>query len=104
MSAHKGPVALHIISRKKLLEAAKKHGDLEAPLDSWYRVAKKAGWNSLEDVRRDLPSADGVEDYTVFNIKGNDYRLIALIFYEAKRLYIRDVLTHAEYDKEAWKK
>ncbi len=74
------------------------------PLESWYRVARKAEWNSLQDVRREFPSADGGGDYTVFNIKGNDYRLIALIFYKAKRLYVRDVLTHAEYDKEARKR
>jgi mRNA interferase HigB len=95
---------LHIISRKKLLIAAKHHGDLAGPLDVWYRIAKKADWSSLEDTRRDFPSADGVGDYTVFNIKGNEYRLIALIFYRSRRLFIRDVVTHAAYSKGRWKK
>lgn len=95
---------MHIISRKKLLTAAEEHGDLAGPLDVWYRIARPAGWTSLEDVRRDFPSADGVGEYTVFNIKGNEYRLISLIFYRSKKLFIRDVITHAEYDKGRWKK
>ena len=79
------------------------HGDLSAPLDAWYRIAKKAEWRSLEDVRRVLPSADGVGEYTVFNIKGNSFRLIAARNYKTGRLFIRHVLTHAEYDKGGWK-
>jgi mRNA interferase HigB len=94
---------LHVISRKRLLEAAEVHGDLAGPLDVWYRVAKRADWNSLEDVRQQFPSADGVRAYTVFNIKGNSYRLITEINYQSHRLYIRAVLTHAEYDREGWK-
>jgi len=49
------------------------------------------------------PSADGVGKYTVFNIKGNAYRLIVEINYRSRRLFLRHVLTHAEYDKGAWK-
>jgi mRNA interferase HigB len=96
--------ALHIISRKKLLIATEEHGDLAGPLDVWYRIAKRADWTSLEDVRRDFPSADAVGKYTVFTIKGNEYRLISLIFYRRKKLFIRDVITHAEYDQGRWKK
>jgi mRNA interferase HigB len=96
--------SVHIISRKKLLDAAAIHSDLAASLDIWYRIAKRALWDSLEEVRQVLPTADRVGDYTVFNIKGNDYRLITLIFYRSKKVFIRDVLTHAEYDKGRWKK
>jgi mRNA interferase HigB len=103
-SESEGPSTLHIISRKKLLTAAEEHEDLVGPLDVWYRIAKPAGWTSLEDVRRDFPTPDGVGEYTVFNIKGNEYRLISLIFYRSKMLFIRDVITHAEYDKGRWKK
>ena len=94
---------LHVISRKKLLEAATVHGDLNAPLDAWYRIAKRAEWRSLEDVRGVFPSADGVGKYTVFNIKGNSFRLIAEINYKTGRLFVRHVLTHAAYDKGGWK-
>jgi mRNA interferase HigB len=98
-----GEVPLHVISRKKLLEAATEHGDLSAPLDAWYRVAKKAQWGSLEDVRRTFPSADGVGKFMVFNIKENSFRLIIESNYKTGRLYIRHVLTHAAYDKGRWK-
>jgi len=94
---------VHVISRKRLLEAAKRHSDLSAPLDVWYRVAKKAEWNSLDEVRRTFPSADAVGKYTVFNIKGNSYRLIVEINYRSRRVFIRQVLSHAEYEKEGWK-
>jgi mRNA interferase HigB len=100
---------LHIISRKKLLEVAKKHGSaLGAQLDAWYRTAKAANWQNLKQVRQTYSHADGVRvgenTYTVFNIGGNNFRIIAEIFYENQTILIRHVLTHAEYDKDEWKK
>jgi mRNA interferase HigB len=102
---------LHVISRKKLLEAAQKYKNqrpLDAPLDSWYRTAKAAKWKSLEEVRQTYSHADGVpvgkKVCTVFNICGNTFRLITEIFYEDLTVLIRHVLTHSEYDKEDWKK
>lgn len=95
---------MHVISRKKLLEAAEKHAELGVPLDVWYRIAKKAEWKNLMDVRRELPAADAVEQFTVFNIKGNAYRLVTEINYRTGRIFLRHVLTHAEYSKGAWKK
>jgi mRNA interferase HigB len=50
-----------------------------------------------------FPHADQVDRLTVFNIGGNKYRLITYIVYEKKRIYIRDILTHKEYDKGKWK-
>ena len=95
---------MHVISRKKLLEAAEEHGDVAASLDVWYRIAKKAKWKNLMEVRRELPTADAVEQFTVFNIKGNAYRLITEINYRTGRIFLRHVLTHAEYSKEGWKR
>ena len=94
---------MHVISRKKLLDAAQRHTELGAPLDVWFRIAKKADWQSLDAVRGVFPSADSVGPYTVFNIKGNSYRLIVEINYRSGRIFIRHVLTHAEYDKGKWK-
>jgi mRNA interferase HigB len=85
------------------VEAARRHNDLLAPLDVWYRVAKKAAWKTLNEVRETFPSADAVGKYTVLNIKGNSYRLIAEINYRSQRLFVRHVLAHAEYDRGAWK-
>jgi mRNA interferase HigB len=95
---------LHVISRRKLLETAARYADLSGPLDAWYRVAKSAAWGDLMDVRQHFPAADAVGRHTVFNIKGNSYRLIAEIYYESQVVLIRGVFTHAEYDKEQWKK
>jgi mRNA interferase HigB len=94
---------VHVISRKALKEAAARYPDLEAPIDTWYRAAKKANWKSLTDVRQTYPHADAVGEYTVFNIKGNAYRLIVTINYQFGRIYIREVLTHADYDRDRWK-
>ena len=95
--------AVHVISRKKLTEAAATHADLASPLDTWFRAAKRAQWRSLTDVRKTYPRADAVEGYTVFNIKGNAYRLIVTINYQTGRIFIRHVLTHEAYTRGRWK-
>jgi mRNA interferase HigB len=94
---------MHVISRKKLKESASRNEELEGPLDAWFRVAKKASWKNLAEVRQTYSSADGIDRWTVFNIKGNQYRLIVEINYIFQRIYIRHVLTHAEYDRGRWK-
>jgi mRNA interferase HigB len=94
---------MHVISRRKLKEAATRHGGLEGPLDAWFRIAKKALWRNLAEVRKTFSSADAVGKWTVFNIKGNQYRLITEINYVFGRIYIRHVLSHAEYDRGGWK-
>lgn len=94
---------MRVISKRRLREFWQEHADAEGALKTWYSVAKFAKWQSLVDVRRTYPSADSVQQFTVFNIKGNTYRLIAKIEYKLQIVYIHCVLTHAEYDKEGWK-
>jgi mRNA interferase HigB len=94
---------MHIISRKRLVQFAEIHPDSETALDTWYRVVKTANWQNLVELREFYPTADLVGIYTVFNIKGNHYRLIAEINYRSGTLFVRNILTHAEYDKERWK-
>jgi mRNA interferase HigB len=94
---------MHVISRKRLREAVARRHDLEVPLDAWFRIAKRAEWKNLADVRETFSSADAVGKWTVFNVKGNRYRLITEINYAFGRIYIRHVLTHAEYDRGIWK-
>ena len=72
-------------------------------LQTWYKITSKANWQNFAQLRQAFPSADLVENFTVFNISGNKYRLIALVDYQDQEIYIRHVLTHAEYDKEDWK-
>jgi mRNA interferase HigB len=94
---------MHIISNKRLKEFAQIHPDAAPGLDNWYKVASSAQWKNLAQVRQILSSADPVGNFTVFNIKGNNYRLITSIDYQKQIIYIKYVLTHAEYDKEKWK-
>ena len=90
---------MHIITRKRLLEFAKKHPDCSSALESWYRIVKRTDFNSLAELRQAFPSADQVGKLTVFNIGGNKARLIAAIHYNNNRVYIRHILTHKEYDR-----
>ena len=93
---------MHVISGKKLLEAAERHRDLAGPLDVWYRIAKKAEWRNLVDVKRVFPTADAAGRFTIFNIKGNAYRLVSEINYRTQKIFLRHVLTHAEYSRGNW--
>jgi mRNA interferase HigB len=83
---------MHVIRRKKLKEAARRYPDVESALDAWFRIAKRGLWQNLTDVRKTFATADAVEKWTVFNIRGNKYRLITEINYRFRRLYIRHVL------------
>ena len=94
---------MHIISRKKLREFGIKYPGSTEALDRWYRIVKHSNYKSFTELRKTFSLADQVGKFVVFNIGGNKYRLIAYIVFSAKRIYIRHVLTHAEYDKEEWK-
>ncbi|HUT93645.1 MAG TPA: type II toxin-antitoxin system HigB family toxin [Thermoguttaceae bacterium] len=94
---------MHVISEKKLREFWQQWPDAETPLRAWCRVAEHATWETFADVRETYPRADQVGRCTVFNIGGNKFRLVVMIFYEYGRVYIRHVLTHEEYDKGTWK-
>lgn len=94
---------MHVISNKRLKEFYEVYLDAETPLDNWYRIAKSAEWKSLNSVRQVFTSAESAGNFTVFNIKGNTYRLIVSIDYDRQIIYVKYVLTHAEYDKEKWK-
>lgn len=95
---------MHIITRKRLLEFAKKHPDCSTALESWYRIVKRTDFNSFSELHQAFPSADNVGNLTVFNIGGNKARLIAAIHYNTYRIYIRHILTHKEYDRGSWRK
>jgi mRNA interferase HigB len=97
-----------VISVKRLREFWRRHPDAETPLRTWYRIAMKALWQSLHDVRADYPHADAVtaasgRTVTVFNIAGNKYRLNVDLLYGPQIIYVCTVLTHAEYSKGRWK-
>lgn len=93
---------MRIISRRAIREFVRIHPDALEPLDHWYRVSRRAACGNLVGIRRDFPHTDAVGKHTVFNI-GGKYRLIVTIKYQWLVIYVRHILTHAEYDKGAWK-
>jgi mRNA interferase HigB len=98
----------HIISYSLINSFSKTHPDAKSSLDTWYQLVKKNNFTNFLEVKALFPSVDVVKNkkgdsLTVFNIQGNNVRLIAAIHYNRNKLYIRDILTHDEYDKEKWK-
>ena len=94
---------MHVITRKRLNEFAAKHPTATGGLVHWYRVLKQNNPANFAELRRLFPHADQVGGLTVFNLGGNKARLIAAIHYNRRKVYIRAVLTHAEYDRGKWK-
>jgi mRNA interferase HigB len=95
---------MHVIAKPILVDFWTTHPDAESPLSTWYHLVKAEVFADFNDLRRTFASADLVEGLTVFNIGGNKYRLIAAIHYNRHKVYIRNVLTHAEYDQGGWKR
>ena len=93
---------MRIVSHRKLKEfyETKGHEDSRVALERWYDITEKAEWKSLSDIKVDFAATDYVgNQHYVFNIKGNNYRLIVVIKFTIGYIYIRFVGTHQEYDK-----
>lgn len=91
---------MRIISKKVPLDFYTQYPDSKISLENWYRVVKKAQWTCFSDVKGKFNTVDNVGNKRyVFNIKGNDYRLVAIIQFTTKAVLIRFVGTHNQYDK-----
>lgn len=98
----------HIISYGSIRSFIKQYPDSETSLKTWFQLVSKNTFTNYNELKTLFPSADVVKNdkgasLTVFNIHGNKYRLIAAIHYNRNKLYIRDILTHEDYDKGKWK-
>lgn len=90
---------MRIIARRTLREFWEKYPDAEQPLKAWYATVKQADWKKPDDIKTVYRHASFVgSDRVVFNIKGNNYRLIAAVDYRFGIVYIRFVGSHREYD------
>ena len=90
---------MRIIAKKALREFWIRHPDAEEPLLAWYREVKQADWDTPAELKEKYGSAGIVGDSRmIFNIKGNDHRLVVKINYPYRVVYVRFVGTHAEYD------
>ena len=91
-----------VVSLKRLREFWAVHPKAEMPLRSWYTQTSAADWQSFGDLRATFPSADLVGNCTVFNVGGNNYRLVARVFFRSHKVYVLRVMTHAEYGRDDW--
>jgi mRNA interferase HigB len=94
---------MRVVSKRTLREFWEKHSNAKSGLLLWYQRISDSQFQDLNSLRLVFPSADIVGNFTVFNISGNHYRLITYIDYRSQIIFVRAVLTHAEYDKENWK-
>jgi mRNA interferase HigB len=103
---------VELLNAIELDRAARKHAQAKTWLAAWRNVVAAAEWRNLNEVRRVYPAADGVSIgkgkdqvvVTVFNVTGNKYRLLTRINYERQIVQVMEVLSHAEYSKEKWKR
>jgi mRNA interferase HigB len=98
---------VHVISRKALRKFTARYRDADAPLNAWFKLITHGSFHNLTELKQAFGSVDFVPtrrgDFHVFDIGGNKYRLIAAIHFNAQRIFVRHVLTHAEYDTGKWK-
>lgn len=91
---------MRIIAHRTLVLFYTKHADAETALEEWFQKTSRTEWNSFADIRKTFNSVDAVgNQHFVFNIRGNDYRLVAVVKFRIKMVYIRFIGTHSEYDK-----
>jgi mRNA interferase HigB len=91
---------MHLISFKKLREFFEKDPNAKVALQDWHKKTSKADWDDFSDIKKTFNSVDSVSNSRyVFNVKGNHYRIIALVLFQIKRIYIRWVGTHKDYNK-----
>jgi mRNA interferase HigB len=91
---------MRIVTFSKIKDFVEKNSKADAALRDWYFKTKACEWNHLNDIKRTFNSVDYIgNNRYVFNIKGNDFRLVAIIIFASKKVYIRYIGTHSAYDK-----
>jgi mRNA interferase HigB len=95
---------MRVITNRRLLDFSAKFKDSRVPLQAWRKLMEFSIFKNFSELKQVFASADKVRDLYVFNICGNKYRLVAYLQFDRQICYIKAVLTHAEYDKDGWKK
>lgn len=91
---------MRIIAHRTLVLFYTKYADAETALEEWFTKTEQADWSCFADIKKTFNSVDNVgNQHYVFNIKGNDYRLVAVVKFKIKMVYIRFVGAHKDYDK-----
>jgi mRNA interferase HigB len=89
---------MHIITKKRLCEFWQKHSAAEVPLRQWHSIVEQVDFRDFSHIREFFNSADYVPPFVVFDVAGNNYRVVVVVEYRLNRVYIREVMTHREYD------
>lgn len=95
---------MKVLGTEVLDKASRVHRDLTTPIATWIAVARGAKWKSLHELRQTWRGTDCVKGQTIFNVKGNKYRLLATVNYDSQTIVVKDLITHAEYSKREWTK
>ncbi|MCI9042935.1 MAG: type II toxin-antitoxin system HigB family toxin [Muribaculaceae bacterium] len=91
---------MRVITEEPLKNYISRYPDTETALKAWLKIVKKANWSCYADIKKDFNSVDNVgNQHYVFNIRGNNHRMIVVIKFTIKWVYIRFIGTHQEYDK-----
>lgn len=91
---------MRIVAQKTIVAFYTKHADAKVALEDWYEKVESAEWESFAQLRMSFASADHVGNKRiVFNIRGNEYRLVAIVLFKVKMVYVRFIGTHQDYDK-----
>jgi len=91
---------MRIVTFKKILEFSDQYPQARTAMEDWYHKTCRAEWTNFNDIRKSFGSADFVGNSRfVFNIKGNSFRLVAIVIFASQKVYIRFIGTHSEYDK-----
>jgi mRNA interferase HigB len=93
---------MHVISKKSLEAFWLKHPSAKVPMEAWYRLAKTSSFGNFFEVKQAFNAADYVARCIVFDVAGNNHRIISVVHFNRQKLYVREVFTHSEYDR--WSK
>ena len=89
-----------VMHKKTVRLYAERNAQAAEALNLWYQMVTAADWSNFNELTASMPATDYIaEDYYVFNVKGNHYRVIALIFFDVRTVLIKGIFTHAEYSK-----
>lgn len=90
---------MRVISRRALRDFWESNPQAKSPLSAWFRIMELSTFSDLNVLKKTFGTADYVAPYTIFDVGGNKFRVITAIHYNRGRVYVRNVLTHAEYDR-----
>jgi len=94
---------MHVVTQKRIWEAQEQYPEAATALEGWYRLIKANQFENFAQLKALFNSVDKVGDQYVFDIGGNKLRLIAQILFDRKKVFIRKILTHKEYDRNQWR-